>query len=73
MDGTLGDYMKVLPEKGYEIADKIIFRCELVGGVFTFLWHNSALLDPRYGDLYQQLLKKLEHSANYEWEDDFDA
>ena len=73
MDGTLGVYMKVLPETAYEIAANIILRCELVGGVFTFLWHNSALLDPRYGDFYQQLLKKLEHSANYEWENDFDA
>jgi Family of unknown function (DUF7033) len=73
MDGTLGVYMQVLPERGYEIAAKIILRCELVGGVFTFLWHNSALLDPRYGDLYQRLLKKLEHSANYEWESDLAA
>jgi hypothetical protein len=70
MDVTLCDYMKVSPGSGYEIAAKIISRCKLVGGVFTFLWHNSTLLDPRYGNLYQQLLKKLDHSANYEWEND---
>jgi hypothetical protein len=73
MDGTLVDYMKVSPEEGYEIIARIISRCELVGGVFTFLWHNSTLLDPRYGDLYRRLLKKLERSVNYEWQNDFDA
>jgi hypothetical protein len=73
MDGTLGYYMKVSPQNGYEIVSKIMSRCELVGGVFTFLWHNTTLLDPRYGDLYCQLLKKLECSTNYDWQDDFDA
>jgi Family of unknown function (DUF7033) len=73
MDVTLIEYMRISPEKSYEIVDSIISRSELVGGVFTFLWHNNTLLDPRYGDLYLQLLKRLEHSSNYEWENDLDA
>jgi hypothetical protein len=73
MDGTLGVYMKVLPETAYEIAGKIIHKCELVGGVFTLLWHNSALFDQRYGDFYQRLLGKIEYAANYEWENDVSA
>lgn len=73
MDGTLVEYMKISPDKGYEIVARIISRCKSVGGVFTFLWHNSSQLDPRYGDLYRHLLKKLEHSPNYEWQHDFEA
>jgi hypothetical protein len=67
MDGTIVDYLKVSPDKGYEIASTLIDACKLVGGVFTLLWHNGSLLEPGYGDLYSRILTLLDHSQSYDW------
>jgi hypothetical protein len=42
-----------------------IERCQMVGGVFTLLWHNNSLLEPWYGSVYPMILQKLTGSTHF--------
>jgi hypothetical protein len=42
-----------------------IERCQMVGGVFTLLWHNNSLLEPWCGSVYPMILQKLTGSAHF--------
>jgi hypothetical protein len=59
--------MKLSPQEGFARVLECVEKCRVVGGVFTMLWHNEALLDPIYGDLYSRLLKHLCGSARFDW------
>ena len=67
MDRTLGYYMKLSPQESFVRVLECIEKCRAVGGVFTMLWHNDALFDPVYGDLYSRLLEHLSGSARFDW------
>lgn len=67
MDRTLGYYMRLATEKSLTLVLDCIERCRSVGGVFTMLWHNDAILDPIYGDLYSRVLRHLTGAPQFEW------
>jgi hypothetical protein len=67
MDRTLGYYMKLSPQDSFVRVIECARKCRAVGGVFTMLWHNEALLDPVYRDLYSRLLEHLSGSARFDW------
>lgn len=67
MDRTLAYYMKLSPEESFVRVLECAEKCRAVGGVFTMLWHNEALLDPVYGDLYSRLLEHLSGAARFDW------
>jgi hypothetical protein len=67
MDRTLAYYMKLTAEHSYEVIRDVLRRCRNVGGVFTMLWHNDALLDPVYGDVYSRTLDELAGSPRFDW------
>jgi hypothetical protein len=70
MDGSLVDYLHLRPTPAYDLAVRLIAACQMTGGVFTLLWHNSSLLDPSYGDLYPKILKYLAGAQPYDWNAD---
>jgi hypothetical protein len=67
MDRTLAYYMNLPPQESFLRVMECVERCRAVGGVFTMLWHNEALIDPAYGDLYLRLLRELANSARFDW------
>jgi len=67
MDVTLAYYMDLAPEESVELLLQCAQRCEIVGGVFTLLWHNRSLLDPNYGQAYQTVLDALEFTPAFDW------
>lgn len=75
MDRTLLEYMHLSPKHVEEAVERLLERCRAVGGVFTTVWHNSNLLNPRYRALYLQLLEMFREIENYDWrtEKDVDA
>ena len=67
MEQALWRHMHLTPEQSLEALSDCVTRCRLVGGVFTFLWHNIHLLDPIYGDFYEQVLDTLVGAEKFEW------
>jgi hypothetical protein len=67
MDGTLFVYMKLDQERSLREVRDLLARCQAVGGVFTLVWHNNNLLDPRYRSLYLELLAQIDSAAAYDW------
>jgi hypothetical protein len=68
MDGTLTEYMgEARPDVLLEIVESYMQRCRLVGGVFTFLCHNTALQNPSFSDAYASILDKLAGHAKFDW------
>jgi hypothetical protein len=68
MDGTLVDYMKLMPAQSVEAVGEMVNRCRLVGGVFALLWHNSTLLYPAYGDTYDRVLEMVSGCRRFDWQ-----
>jgi uncharacterized protein DUF7033 len=71
MDATLAAYMEVPVEEQFDNIMRIVEKCRLVGGVFTFLWHNTSLVDPRYRDTYIRLINYLAGARRFAWRDEF--
>lgn len=67
MDRTLLGYMKLSEEASVEAVRICAERCRRVGGVFTMIWHNNTLLEPKYRSLYLRLLKILEGAEPLDW------
>ena len=67
MDRTLAYYMKLSPQESFVRVMNCVEKCRAVGGVFTMLWHNEALFDSAYGDLYSRLLERLSGAARFDW------
>ncbi|MGH9686181.1 MAG: polysaccharide deacetylase family protein [Candidatus Acidiferrales bacterium] len=67
MDRTLLGYMKLSEEASVDVVRTCVERCRRVGGVFTMVWHNNALLEPKYRSLYLELLKVLECAEPLDW------
>jgi hypothetical protein len=58
------------PDEQFEKIMAIVAKCRLVGGVFTLLWHNNSLMEPRYGDTYIRLIDRLAGAGRFAWEDE---
>ncbi len=67
MDCTPIFYMGLSVQESFDKIVACIERCRLVGGVFTLLWHNTSLMDPRYGNLYNRLLALLSGAKRFDW------
>jgi len=66
MNVSLPEGMGLQGEECLQPVMKCIEKCELVGGVFTLLWHNDSLLDRRYGDTYIRILRRIAGHTNFE-------
>jgi hypothetical protein len=66
MDGTL-TAMGLSEEQGFQAVKDCSERCRLVGGVFTFLCHNSSFLNPGYSEFYKKALNLLAGNARFDW------
>lgn len=71
MDGTLVEHRKLRLEESIETVNRLVSRVEMVGGVFTLLWHNSSLIGAGYNELYTPLLDRLPGASRYDWAEDF--
>jgi len=61
MDRTLSQYRGLSPASGETAILALARRCQLVGGTFTLLWHNSSLdgeWQP-WAEVYQRVLRSL--------------
>jgi len=67
MDSTPIGYMGLTPQASLPLIEECLKACRMVGGVFTLLWHNTTLLDPAYGNLYENLLDRLEGAERFDW------
>lgn len=69
MDKTLLGYMKLSPGECLDAVTALMNRCRTVGGIFTLLWHNDALLDASYREVYLTLLlNALDGVPAYNWQ-----
>jgi hypothetical protein len=71
MDRTLLGYMKLSQEESIVAVRDCLARCRAVGGVFTLVWHNNNLLDPKYKSLYLKLLPLFVDGERYDWARDY--
>lgn len=67
MDCTLTGYMGLTRQESFQALQQCIDACRVVGGVFTLLWHNTSLVDPVYGDIYERTLDQLSGAARFDW------
>lgn len=67
MDRTLLGYMNLTEEQSVEAVRRCVNRCRAVGGVFTMVWHNNTLLEPKYRSLYPKILKILDTAEPFDW------
>lgn len=66
-DATLRGYMKLKAGNALHCLSELVEQCRKVGGVFTLAWHNTALFDSRYSEMYRTLLDGLAGNAKYDW------
>lgn len=71
MDSTLVKYMGLSLLQSLQAVEQCVARCRCVGGVFTLLWHNTALIDPVYNGLYDEMLKTIAGSEKFDWSKEF--
>lgn len=67
MDRTLLHYMGLSEEASVETVRRCVRRCRAVGGVFTIVWHNNTLLEPKYRSLYMKILRELDGAETLDW------
>ena len=70
MDRTLLSYMGLNKTQALQTVKTLLDRCQMVGGVFTIVWHNDVFLDPFYRDVYLNLLETFSGVENYDWKID---
>lgn len=69
-DRTLLEYMHLSEEESVESVRRCVDRCAAVGGVFSMVWHNDALLEPNYRSLYMKLLQILHGAQPFDWREE---
>jgi len=68
MDTCLLDPMHMSSEEPITVVSRLIEKCRAVGGVFTFLCHNTTLRDPSFVRQYGQILDMLTSSDRFDWQ-----
>lgn len=67
MDRTLLGYMCLSEQQSIAAIRECVDHCRAVGGVFTAVWHNNVILDPKYRRVYGALLSALEGADGFDW------
>jgi hypothetical protein len=67
MEVTLTGYMDLGVNKSVQIVKDLVDKCRLMGGVFTFLYHNDSILDLRYDGLYERVLDQITGTEAFDW------
>lgn len=67
MDTTLLEYMRLLPHETLDLVSQLIRKCRVVGGVFTFLCHNTTMRDVTFVQQYEQILDMVGSSERFDW------
>ncbi len=65
MDGTLTECYGTRDDEIRRVAEDLVQRCRLVGGVFTLLWHNSLYNHPVYWRVCTRILDLLSGVPEY--------
>ena len=73
MDRTLLGYMCLSERQSAAAIKDCVARCQAVGGVFTAVWHNNVILDPKYRRVYLELLKLLDGAGGFDWRREAEA
>jgi hypothetical protein len=70
MDTTLTDpeHMNLTFEQSIAVVRNCIEKCRAVGGVFTFLCHNTTIRDRKFLAFYELVLGLLRGSARFDWQ-----
>jgi hypothetical protein len=68
MDTCLLDSMRGQGDEPLNVVSRLINKCRVVGGVFTFLCHNTTLRDPSFARQYEQILDMLTSSDRFDWQ-----
>jgi hypothetical protein len=68
MDTCLLDSMRVRGDEPLNVVSRLINKCRVVGGVFTFLCHNTTLRHPSFARQYEQILDMLTSSDRFDWQ-----
>ncbi|HWI60605.1 MAG TPA: polysaccharide deacetylase family protein [Symbiobacteriaceae bacterium] len=53
------DAMRLIPEEALQLIRRLRYRCKLVDGDFTLLWHNDRLADRKERDFFLRLVADL--------------
>ena len=70
MDGTLvaAEFMCLKKEEALVQVRDLAERCQMVGGVFTFLCHTDWLTEPAFGEtLYLSLVEAIGAKTRFDW------
>lgn len=67
MDASLLDSMRLHGDELLSVVRRLIGKCRAVGGVFTFLCHNTTLRNPSFLEQYEQILDMLTASDRFDW------
>jgi len=67
MDLSLLHFMQLRGDALLDLVRGLVERCRVVGGVFTFLCHNTALRDLSFAQQYSQILDMLAFSEHFNW------
>ena len=70
MDTTLTDseHMNLNIKQSLAVLKDSVDKCRAVGGVFTFLCHNTTIYNREFLDLYAQVLELLSGSDRFDWQ-----
>jgi hypothetical protein len=66
MDVTLLESMNLQRQELLNVVGRLIEKCRAVGGVFTFLCHNTTLRDPNFVQSYENILDLLASSDRFD-------
>lgn len=69
MDTTLTEtaHMNLTVQQSIVAIKNCVEKCRAVGGVFTFLCHNTSIHNQQFLDLYEQVLTLLSGSERFDW------
>jgi hypothetical protein len=67
MDACLLDSLRLPIDRLLDVVSRLIDKCRTVGGVFTFLWHNTTLRDELFTPTYDKILDMLTASCRFDW------
>jgi hypothetical protein len=64
MDGTLFEYMKLVPDTAFEAVIALAAECRRYGGTLALLWHNSSLPTARQKRWYEAMVSAVSGHAS---------